>query len=97
MGLFAVLVAIVTIIVVNQTAAKVIQFPKDFQFGAASAAYQVEGAWDDDGKSPSIWDTLTHRNPASVADRSNGDVAADSYHMFQKDVDALSDIGVSHR
>lgn len=73
---------------------EVFQFPASFKIGAASASYQIEGAWDADGKSPNIWDTITHNNPSYVADSSNGDVAADSYNMYEKDLDALSNIGV---
>lgn len=72
-------------------------FPTDFKFGAASASYQIEGAWEEDGKSPNIWDWVTHKKPDFVDDRSNGDVAADSYHMFEKDIQALKDTGVSGR
>ena len=70
-------------------------FPGDFKFGAASASYQIEGAWDEDGKTASIWDTITHNDPLYIKDRSNGDVAANSYHFYQKDIDALTKIGVS--
>lgn len=70
-------------------------FPAQFKFGAASASYQIEGAWDLDGKSPNIWDWITHTKPDFIADKSNGDVAADSYHMFEKDIKALLDTGVS--
>lgn len=85
----------VTVFVVNANAADVFDFPQNFKFGAASASYQIEGAWDEDGKSPNIWDTVTHNNPGYVKDRSNGDVAADSYHMYEKDIEALDNIGVS--
>lgn len=71
-------------------------FPDYFLFGSASAAYQVEGAWDRDGKGESIWDRLTHENPEAVADRSNGDVAANSYDLFREDVKALKLSGVRH-
>ena len=70
-------------------------FPSNFKFGAASASYQIEGGWNEDGKSPNIWDTVTHNDPGFTVDRYNGDVAADSYHMYQKDIDALNNIGVS--
>lgn len=71
-------------------------FPAWFAFGAATAAYQVEGGWNEDGRGPSVWDTLTHDHPELVVDRSTGDVAADSYHRFQEDVDALKQVGVSN-
>lgn len=69
-------------------------FPKDFSFGAATAAYQIEGAYQADGKGPSIWDSLTHNHPELVVDHSTGDIAADSYHFYKKDVAALKEVGV---
>jgi hypothetical protein len=75
--------------------ARVVEIPDDFIFSASTSAYQIEGGWDEDGKSPSVWDTFTHNHPEKIADRSTGDVAADSYHFYKKDVDALKSIGVS--
>lgn len=65
-------------------------------FGASSAAYQVEGAWNIDGRTPSIWDTFTHDYPGLIRDKSNGDVSADSYHLYEKDVQELKQIGVNY-
>lgn len=73
---------------------KTYAFPKDFKIGAASASYQIEGGWDLDGKSENIWDTAVHENPDLIADRLNGDVGADSYHLYKDDVKALKDAGV---
>ncbi|XP_058127648.1 myrosinase 1-like [Anopheles ziemanni] len=69
------------------------QFGYDFLFGAATAAYQIEGAWNESGRGPSVWDTLTHTHPELVVDGATGDRAADSYHLFQQDIDALSWVG----
>lgn len=73
------------------------QFPDDFLFGASTAAYQIEGAWNSDGKGPSIWDEFTHNHPEMIADRQNGDVGPDSYHYFEDDVKAVKSLGVIYR
>ncbi|ONM32568.1 4-hydroxy-7-methoxy-3-oxo-3,4-dihydro-2H-1,4-benzoxazin-2-yl glucoside beta-D-glucosidase 1, chloroplastic-like [Zea mays] len=69
-------------------------FPSDFIFGAATSAYQIEGGWNEDGKKPSTWDHFCHTFPDWIADHSNGDVAADSYHMYKEDVRLLKEIGM---
>jgi beta-glucosidase len=61
------------------------QFPKDFLWGAATASYQVEGAWKDDGKGESNWDRFAHTT-GKVKGGYTGDVACDSYHRFPEDV-----------
>jgi beta-glucosidase/6-phospho-beta-glucosidase/beta-galactosidase len=57
----------------------------------------VSGAWNLDGKSPSIWDTLVHTQPELITDRSNADVGADSYHFYKEDVKAIKNAGVKLR
>nr|BAF94233.1 Lct [Rattus norvegicus] len=71
------------------------EFPKGFIWSAASASYQVEGAWRADGKGLSIWDTFSH-TPLRIGNDDNGDVACDSYHKIAEDVVALQNLGVSH-
>lgn len=55
------------------------RFPEHFLFGTATASYQVEGAWNEDGKGPSIWDTFAH-TVGTIKGGDTGDVACDSYH-----------------
>lgn len=69
------------------------RFPNDFLWGAASAAYQVEGAWREDGKGPSVWDAFT-RDPSRTFMGSNGDVAVDHYHRFREDVALMAEAGL---
>jgi beta-glucosidase/6-phospho-beta-glucosidase/beta-galactosidase len=68
-------------------------FPKDFCWGAAAAAYQIEGAWNEDGKGPSIWDEFSHR-PGKTFLGHTGDVACDHYHLYKKDVGVMKEIGL---
>uniref|UniRef100_A0A6E8VE25 Beta-glucosidase lactase phlorizinhydrolase n=3 Tax=Anopheles coluzzii TaxID=1518534 RepID=A0A6E8VE25_ANOCL len=73
-----------------------LKFPANFLFGAATAAYQIEGAWNVDGKGPSVWDTLTHAHPELVVDGATGDRAADSYRLYRSDVEALGKVGFNY-
>ncbi|MEV5503825.1 GH1 family beta-glucosidase [Nonomuraea fuscirosea] len=68
-------------------------FPENFVWGTATAAYQVEGAWNEDGRGPSIWDTFSH-TPGLVAHGDTGDVACDHYHRLEEDLDLLGALGV---
>ncbi|KAL5566538.1 hypothetical protein UlMin_029702 [Ulmus minor] len=67
-------------------------FPPGFVFGTASASYQYEGAWNEDGRGPSIWDVYTHTHPERITDGSNGDVAIDQYHRYKEDVGIMKDM-----
>ena len=68
-------------------------FPKDFLWGTATAAYQVEGASRADGRGVSIWDTFSH-TPHHVAHNDTGDVADEEYHRYKDDVAMLKELGV---
>jgi beta-glucosidase len=70
------------------------RFPDGFYWGVATSSYQVEGAWDEDGKGPSIWDTFAH-TPGNIKNDENGDVANDHYHRYQEDVALMRDIGAT--
>ncbi|CAN6164176.1 unnamed protein product [Urochloa humidicola] len=68
-------------------------FPKDFVFGTGSAAYQYEGAYNEDGKGLSVWDKFTHI-PGKILNNDNGDVANDMYHRYKEDVQLLKDMNL---
>jgi beta-glucosidase len=68
------------------------RFPKDFQWGFAASAYQIEGAAAEDGRGPSVWDTFA-RVPGAIADGQTGDVACDHYHRFPEDVAIMAGLG----
>merc|ERR1712223_171606 len=71
-------------------------FPDDFLWGAATAAYQIEGAWNEDGKGPSIWDVFTaDPNNGNIDNGDNGKVACDSYHKYKEDVQLLKNMGAT--
>ena len=68
-------------------------FPSGFRWGAATSAYQIEGAAAEDGRGPSIWDTFSH-TPGRVAGGDTGDVAADHYHRYREDLDLMKGLGL---
>src|SRR5262245_8916614 len=70
------------------------RFPKGFYWGTATAAYQIEGAWNEDGKGPSIWDTYAH-TPGKMKNNDTGDVANDHYHRYKEDVKIMKDLGAN--
>jgi len=72
----------------------VLSFPADFTWGAATAAYQIEGGAAADGRGPSIWDTFC-RVPGAIRRGATGDVACDSYHRYREDVALLAGLGLT--
>ncbi|PJE95432.1 beta-glucosidase [Streptomyces carminius] len=68
-------------------------FPPDFVWGTATAAYQIEGAANEDGRTPSIWDTYS-RTPGKVRNGDTGDIACDHYHLWRDDLAIMSELGV---
>jgi beta-glucosidase len=71
-----------------------VRFPGGFVWGAATASYQIEGAVNDDGRGPSIWDTFS-RTPGKVFAGHTGDVACDHYHRYREDVAMMADLGLA--
>ena len=72
---------------------KFISFPDDFVWGCASSAYQVEGAWNEEGKGPSIWDTFVH-TPGKIGNGETGDITVDHYHRYKEDVALMKELGL---
>ena len=70
------------------------EFPKGFYWGVATASYRIEGAWNEDGKGRSIWDTFAH-TPGKMKNGDNGDVAIDHYHRYKEDVKVMKDLGAN--
>ncbi len=68
-------------------------FPKNFIWGAATASFQIEGAWNEDGKGESIWDRFSH-TPGKVLNNDTGDVADDHYHRYREDVALMKTLGL---
>ena len=69
-----------------------LRFPAGFRWGTATSSYQVEGAVNEDGRGPSIWDSFV-RQPGRIADGSTGDVAADHYHRYKEDIALMKAMG----
>jgi beta-glucosidase len=72
---------------------KTVRFPADFEFGTATASYQVEGAWDQDGKGESIWDRFSHTE-GKIITGDTGDRTCDQYHLYKDDVKLMKSLGL---
>ena len=68
-------------------------FKKNFVWGTATAAYQIEGAWNEDGKGLNVWDAFTHE-PDNIYMGQTGDVACDHYHRYKEDVKLMKSLGI---
>src|SRR5438045_971662 len=70
-----------------------VEFPAMFVWGAATAAYQIEGAVSEDGRGESIWDRFCH-TPGAILNGDTGDVADDHYHRWREDIGLTQEIGL---
>ncbi|MFP4466005.1 MAG: GH1 family beta-glucosidase [Candidatus Goldiibacteriota bacterium] len=70
-----------------------IKFDKDFIFGAATSSYQIEGAWDKDGKGPSIWDVFTHQK-GNIRNNDTGDTACAHYEKYREDIELMKELNL---
>ncbi|KAJ0171326.1 hypothetical protein K1T71_012876 [Dendrolimus kikuchii] len=82
------------ILITSSCRALYLTFPPEFKFGAASSSYQIEGAWNASDKSTSVWDKMVHDSPEAISDRSTADVACDSYHLWQRDIEIAEELGL---
>lgn len=74
--------------------AQMIKFPENFVWGAATAAYQIEGAWNEDGKGESIWDRFSH-TPGNIEDNTTGDVTCDHYYRWPEDIALMQSLNLA--
>ncbi|XP_049766119.1 myrosinase 1-like [Schistocerca cancellata] len=92
--MLALVIAVSAVLTTGSAQSATNRFPDGFLLGAASAAYQIEGGWDEDGKGESIQDYLFHNYPEYTLGMT-GDVACDSYHKYKEDVQMLRDINAN--
>jgi len=76
----------------RENSASMRRFPDGFLWGTATASYQIEGAWNEDGKGESIWDRFAH-TPGKIQNGDTGDVALDHYHRYKNDVALIKNLG----
>ena len=68
-------------------------FDKNFVWGCASSAYQIEGGWNEGGRGLSVWDTFCH-TPGKIYENQTGDVACDFYHRYEEDIAIMHGLGI---
>ena len=73
---------------------KASDFGRDFVWGTATAAYQIEGGWNEDGKGESVWDHFTHHHKGKIKTHENGDVACDFYHRYESDIAMMKQMNI---
>ncbi|KAF5305140.1 hypothetical protein FQA39_LY09402 [Lamprigera yunnana] len=73
---------------------KTVTIPPNLLLGSASSSYQIEGAWNEDGKGENIWDRMTHTQAHKIRDGSNGDTACDSYHKLDEDINIIRNLNL---
>lgn len=73
------------------------KFPNDFLLGSATSAFQTEGGWNEDGRTPSIWDDFVHEHPEMIENGDNHDISSYSYRYYDDDIKALKELGVSKK
>lgn len=88
------LIVVVLGFVIKGLCLKDLHFPPGFMFGAASSSYQIEGAWNVSDKAEGIWDRFTRVHKDRILDGSNGDVACDSYHLWERDIEMAAELGL---
>ena len=84
-----------TAVAVDALPPNLLALPDGFAFGAATAAYQIEGAASEGGRGPSIWDSFSHEK-GKTHDGDSGDVADDHYHRYPEDIELLTKAGIKH-
>jgi beta-galactosidase len=72
---------------------KTLDFPANFILGTATAAYQIEGGWEEGGKGWSIWDSFSQTQGETIHDGSNGKITCDHYHLYEQDIKLMADLG----
>jgi beta-glucosidase len=70
-----------------------IRFPEGFVWGAATSSYQIEGAWNEDGKGESVWDAICHTKKV-IENGDSGDIACDHYHRYKQDVQLMNELNL---